>query len=199
MKRLLRARRLSTFQRLLGAGTITVGPGTYGEPLVLSWEEDRLTRLDIGAYCSISASVTIVLGGEHRSDWVTTSPLRILNQLAGAGSDGHPRTKGDITIGNDVWIGLGATILSGVAVGDGAVIGAGSVVSSDVPAYAIVAGNPAQLVRYRFSKEIREALQRIRWWNWPREKILDSVGLLCSTEVERFVSLHDPAASHQDQ
>jgi acetyltransferase-like isoleucine patch superfamily enzyme len=174
-------------------GRITVGAGTYGEPVVHSWEQDPDTRLRIGAYCSIAADVTVVLGGEHRTDWVTTSPLRILSGLPGAGTDGHPHSKGDIVIGNDVWIGLGSTILSGVTIGDGAVIGAGSVVAADVPPFAVVAGNPAQLIRYRFPHEIREALERIAWWNWPHEQIVGSVELLCSTDVERFVRLHDPA------
>jgi acetyltransferase-like isoleucine patch superfamily enzyme len=183
----------SAFQRLLRSGRITVGAGTYGEPDVHSWVQDQETRLRIGAYCSIAANVTIVLGGEHRTDWVTTSPLRVLNDLPGAGTDGHPRSKGDIDIGNDVWIGLGSTVLSGVTIGDGAAIGAGSVVAADVPAYAVVAGNPARLIRYRFPPEIREALRRIAWWDWPPDRVLASVDALCSSDVEGFVRAHDPA------
>jgi acetyltransferase-like isoleucine patch superfamily enzyme len=197
MRRLLRTlregRQPSAFQRLVRSGRITLGTGTYGEPVVHSWEQDPETRLRIGAYCSIAANVTIVLGGEHRTDWVTTSPLRVLNDLPGAGTDGHPGSKGDITIGNDVWIGLGSIILSGVSIGDGAAIGAGSVVAADVPAYAVVAGNPARLIRYRFPQEIREALQRIAWWNWPHDRVVASVDHLCSADVEGFVLAHDPA------
>jgi acetyltransferase-like isoleucine patch superfamily enzyme len=160
---------------------------------VHGWEKGPDTRLRIGAYCSIAANVTIVLGGEHRTDWVTTSPLRILNDLPDAWADGHPASKGDIAIGNDVWIGLGSTILSGVTIGDGAVIGAGSVVATDVPAYAVVGGNPARVIRYRFPEEVREALQRIAWWDWPHDRVIASVDLLCSTDVEGFVRAHDPA------
>ena len=138
--------------------------------------------------------MTIVLGGEHHPEWVTTSPLRVLNDLPGAWQDGHPGTKGDVTIGNDVWIGVGVTILSGVAIGDGAVIGAAAVVSSDVPPYAVVAGNPARVLRHRFPEATRAALLRIAWWDWPRERVLGAVDALCSPDVDAFVRAHDPAS-----
>jgi acetyltransferase-like isoleucine patch superfamily enzyme len=184
---------LSVFQRCLQNGRVTIGPGSYGEPEVHVFDGDPSTCLRIGAYCSIAAGVRIVLGGEHRTDWVTTSPLRIIHELPGAGQDGHPHSKGDVTIGNDVWIGLSATILSGVKIGDGAVIAASAVVASDVPPYAIVAGNPARIVRSRFPLEVREALERIAWWDWPREKVLAAADLLCSPDIETFIRLHDPA------
>jgi carbonic anhydrase/acetyltransferase-like protein (isoleucine patch superfamily) len=81
------------------------------------------------------------------------------------------RTKGSIVVGNDVWVGTRAIILSGVTIGDGAIVAAGSVVTKDVPPYAIVAGNPARLIRYRFSDETIAAMCRIRWWDWPLEVI----------------------------
>ena len=112
--------------------------------------------------------------------------------LPGAGADGHPTTRGDITIGNDVWIGRGATVLSGVTVADGAVIGAGAVVAKDVPPYAIVVGNPARVVRYRFSDEVIEALLRIRWWEWPDAVIEQRVSELCDTSVQEFAARYDP-------
>ena len=157
--------------------------------MVYAW--DSSTCLHIGAYCSITYNVQILLGGEHRTDWVTTSPLRVLSRLPGADQDGHPRSKGDVVIGNDVWLGLGSIILSGVTVGDGAVVGAGSVVTKDVPSFAIVAGNPARVIRYRFTPEIREALSRIAWWNWPHERVLGAVDLLCCGDIDRFIEMHD--------
>lgn len=178
------------FADLQRSGQITVGPHTYGEPRVLAWETQ--TRLEIGAYCSIAEGVTIVLGGEHRTDWVTTYPLRVLNDLPGAWTDGHPASKGDIRIGNDVWIGTGALLLSGIEIGDGAVIGAGAVVTRDVPPFAIVAGNPASIVRYRFDEETRAALLRISWWGWPHERVLAEVDALCSDDVRAFVERFDP-------
>ena len=74
-------------------------------------------------------------------------------------------------IGNDVWIGRSAIVLSGTSIGNGAVIGAGSVVTKDVPDYAIVAGNPAKLIRYRFDEQTIKELQSLKWWDWPDEKI----------------------------
>lgn len=176
---------------LVASGLGSVGRGTYGIPHIYRW--DNSTRLDIGAYCSIASGAMIVMGGEHRTDWVTTYPLRVLNDLPGAWSDGHPRTKGDIVIGNDVWIGLGSTILSGVTIGDGAVIGAGAVVTRDIAAYGIVIGNPAELVKYRFDEDLREALLRIAWWNWPHEKVVREVAVLSSGDVARFVERFDPS------
>lgn len=82
------------------------------------------------------------------------------------------KTTKNIEIGNDVWIGFRALILGGAKVGNGAVIGAGAVVASDVPPFAVVVGNPAKILRFRFSEEIINALQQIAWWEWPEYKLL---------------------------
>lgn len=121
-------------------GIATVGVGTYGDPKILRFRYEK-TRLTIGSYCSIAEDTLIVLGGEHPTDEVTTFPMRDRFGLPGAGEDRHPLYKGDIVIGNDVWIGARATILSGVNIGDGAIIGAGAVIAKDVPSYAIVASS----------------------------------------------------------
>ena len=76
-------------------------------------------------------------------------------------------------IGNDVFIGANVTILSGITIGDGAVIAAGAVVTKNVQPYAIVGGCPAQLIKYRFDEETRSKLQEIKWWNWPKDKLID--------------------------
>jgi acetyltransferase-like isoleucine patch superfamily enzyme len=162
-----------------------IGEWTYGEPTILSWDSN--TRLRIGKFCSIAADVTIILGGEHRVDWVTTYPFNAIFERAGS-FEGHPSSKGDIQIGNDVWIGLGATILSGVTIGDGAVIGARSVVSRNVAPYAIVAGNPAIQRRLRFDQDVVEALQRIAWWDWPLDRIREAWPLLLSPDIRKFIA-----------
>jgi acetyltransferase-like isoleucine patch superfamily enzyme len=100
---------------------------------------------------------------------------------------GHPTTKGNVVIGNDVWIGFGAIILSGVTIGDGAAIGACSVVTRDVPPYAIAAGNPAQIIRYRFPEEIVATLLRIKWWDWPEDKVKENLHLICSDSMGVFI------------
>ena len=100
-------------------------------------------------------------------------------------------TKGDIIIGNDVWIGQNVQIVSGVKIGDGAVVGAFSVVTRDVPAYSLVAGNPAEIKKYRFPNNIISRLLRIAWWNWPIEKIQNSLPLLDSKNVEDFLEHYE--------
>jgi serine acetyltransferase len=100
---------------------------------------------------------------------------------------GHPSCKGDIIIENDVWIGAKATIMSGVRIGNGAIVAAGSVVSKDVPPYAIVAGNPAKVVKYRFSDEQIKKLLSIAWWNWDEQKIKDNAMTMWSNNIDEFI------------
>lgn len=165
-----------------------IGEWTYGEPRILFGNEG--TRLKIGRYCSIADGVVIALGGEHRTDWVTTFPFPVVAPQAAAGIAGHPRSKGDVVIGSDVWIGREALILSGVSVGDGAVIGARAVVARDVAPYEIVAGNPARHVRFRFEPEIIAGLRRVAWWNWPHGKVLAALPLLLSSDLNAFLEKH---------
>ena len=98
-----------------------------------------------------------------------------------------PATKGDVVIGNDVWIGYRAIILSGVTIGDGAVIAAGAVVTKDVPAYGIVGGNPAKLIKKRFDDETIPRLLKIAWWNWDDAKIEKFLPLLLNQEITAFI------------
>lgn len=159
-----------------------IGEGTYGEPRVLFSE----SQLKIGKYCSIADDVTILLGGEHRTDWVTNYPFDHLHPDGERFRDAN--TKGDVVIGHDVWIGHGACILSGVTIGNGAVIAAGSVVTKDVRPYEVVGGAPARTIRQRFPDHIVAALEGIAWWNWPRSAIEEALPLLLSSEAEGFVA-----------
>lgn len=161
-----------------------IGDWTIGSPQTITYGDH--TALKIGKFCSISDTATILLGGEHRPDWVTTYPFNPLFE----GSEiylGHPKSKGDVIIGHDVWIGRDAFILSGVTIGNGAVIGARSVVTKDVPPYAIVGGNPAKIIRYRFPQQIIDELQKIGWWNWDIHKIMEAWPLLLSSNIEGFI------------
>lgn len=162
------------------------GRGSYNFPNIITWGEG--TKLYVGNFCSISAEVEIILGGNHRADWVTTYPFPSTWQHAAGHLSGHSQTKGNVVIGNDVWIGRGVTILSGVTIGDGAVIGARAVVAKNVPPYAIVVGNPARIVRYRFSEEIIAQLLSIAWWNWPDEKIVQAMPFLLSNDINAFLN-----------
>lgn len=166
---------------------ISFGEYTYGKPFIdaFNWP----AGVAVGRFCSIAQGVQFLLDVEHRMDWVTTYPFPALEDFPeAAGILGHPYAKGDISIGNDVWIGKEAMIFSGVTIGDGAVVGARAVVTKDVPAYAIVAGNPAVVVRKRFSDEIIEALLEIQWWKWPLEKIRRAIPLLCNEKIEGFIA-----------
>jgi len=173
--------------------TVSVGEYTYGNPEILHWGE--LAKLTIGKFCSFGDRVVIFLGGNHRSDWITTYPFPdslISTEWPGASSiRGHPATKGDVYVGNDVWIGYGATILSGTRIDDGAIIGARAVVSHDVSPYSVVVGNPAKPVKKRFSDDQITELLRIKWWNWSIEKIRMNLHVLCSSNVEALKRLSD--------
>src|SRR5205823_1747763 len=144
------------------------------------------TDLRIGKFCSIADDVIIFLRADHHVDWVTTYPFNVLWPEA-AHHTGHPTSKGPIEIGNDVWIGQGSYLLSGIRVGNGAVIGAGSVVTRDVPSYGIMAGNPARLIRHRFTPDEIAVLEQIRWWDWPLEQIREALPLLLSDRIVEFI------------
>jgi len=163
----------------------TIGEYTYGQPVVLWWGED--TSLTIGKFCSIAANVQIYIGGNHHTEWVSTYPLAALYSSS---SEKESTAKGNVVIGHDVWIGNNATILSGVTIGNGAIIGACAVVSKDVPAYAVVAGNPAMVKKYRLSCAQIKALETIAWWNLSEDKIKDNIPLLLSGNVNAFIQLH---------
>jgi len=161
-----------------------IGANTYGVPIVRQW--DKKSQLRIGAYCSIAKNVQIFLGGNHRTDWITTYPFpefypeknHILDYSVG---------RGDVVIGSDVWICQDSTILSGIHIGHGAVIANGSVVTKDVEPYSIVAGVPARHVRWRFDEHLRSALLTSAWWEWPTDEVHRLIDLLCSDDVDGFL------------
>ena len=154
---------------------------------VRHWGEDA--DVQIGSFCSIADNVEIFLGGNHRTDWVTTYPFGHINQdkFPWHGK-GHPATKGNVVIGNDVWIGSGAVLFSGINIGDGAVIAAKSVVTKDVPAYSVVGGNPASVLKWRFTGDQIEKLLKNPWWELPEARINDLIPLLCSNDVEALIA-----------
>lgn len=141
-------------------------------------------RLVIGKYCSIAANVKFIMnGGNHPTTWMTTYPFPIFGEGWESAMPSEWPTRGDTIVGNDVWIGYGATIMPGVRIGDGAIIATAAVVTKDVPPYAIVGGNPAQLLRYRFDEQTIARLLEIQWWDWDREKVTRNVRALCSGDV----------------
>lgn len=138
------------------------GQYSYGKCNVLNWGEPY--TLKVGKFCSIGGNVTVYTGGNHRCDWVTTYPFghvhkNIFNTFDGKG---HPKSNGDVIIGNDVWIGSNTTIMSGVVVGDGSVIANSSHVVKNVEPYSIIGGNPAKLIKYRFTEDQIQSLLKIK-------------------------------------
>jgi acetyltransferase-like isoleucine patch superfamily enzyme len=164
-------------------GQIAIGAWTYGRPKVRFPESGA--RLTIGRYGSIADGVEILLGGNHRTDWATTYPFPALPGLwpEAAAIEGSHTTRGDVTIGHDVWLGSQAMILSGVTIGTGAVVAARAVVTRDVPPYAIVGGNPARVLRPRFDEADVASLLASRWWDRPREEVVQLLRALMSDRI----------------
>lgn len=169
---------------------MSIGKHTYKIENLQIYYYDSGAKLYIGNFCSIASDIKIFLGGNHRHDWVTTYPFGHIHQdiFNNFNGEGHPRTKGDIIIGNDVWIGQTTTIMSGIKIGDGAVIANNSHIVKDVEPYSIVGGNPAKLIRYRFTTEQIDKLLRIKWWDWEDEKINKFTPLLCNNNIDDFIN-----------
>ncbi|MEM0994573.1 MAG: CatB-related O-acetyltransferase [Bacteroidota bacterium] len=190
--------RLCFLKNIIKNPNIIVGDYTYYDDFedVANFEKNVKYLFDftgdqliIGKFCMIASDVTFIMNGaNHLSQSISAYPFAI---FGGAWSEAmagkHYPTKDNTVIGNDVWIGYDATIMPGVTVGDGAIIAAKAVVTKDVPPYSIVGGNPAQLIRKRFSEAQIEALLRLAWWDWEVEKITAHVQDLTSGDVERLL------------
>jgi len=146
---------------------ISVGRRTYGVITAMHWGHPE-EYLKIGSFCSIGGGVEFLLGGNHAMNGLTTFPIKVKY----FGHSSEAQTKGPIIVGDDVWIGNRATILSGTEIGQGAVIGASSVVSGYIPPYAVVAGNPAKILRYRFSPEVIEKMEALNYAEVTDETIM---------------------------
>jgi acetyltransferase-like isoleucine patch superfamily enzyme len=174
------------FKKLSNSGMLTFGKHSYGIPEVYVFKGSE-AKVVIGKFCSLAPDITLITGGIHPTDWVSTYPFRSKWNLKGADQDGTPATKGDIVVGNDVWIGTHVFILSGVKIGDGAVICTGSIVLNDIPPYAIAGGVPAKVIKMRFQNNEIEELLSIRWWEWEDDKILKYVDYLSSPRIKDFL------------
>jgi acetyltransferase-like isoleucine patch superfamily enzyme len=177
-------------------GIAVVGAHSYGDIKLLYRANPAKYRIYIGKYCSIADRVEAFVGGYHRPEWVTTYPFPAfpMGRDEAVADREHTVAKGDIVVGHDVWLGSRATLMSGVRVGDGAVVGACAVVTKDVPPYAIVAGNPARIVKYRFDDETIRELLAITWWHWSDERVRAALPQLLSGDVAGFIALHRRAS-----
>ena len=145
-------------------------------------------QLIIGKFCMIASDVKFIMNGaNHLSNAISTYPFAVFGNGWENAMEGkaYPN-KGNIEIGNDVWIGYNATIMAGVKIGDGAIIATNSTVVSDVEPYTIVGGNPAREIKKRFSPEIIERLLKLQWWNWDIEKITKNVQNLTDLDIDKL-------------
>ena len=148
-------------------------------------------RLIMGKFCSIACGAKFLFtSANHTQKSLSTYPFPIFFEEWDLDVEDITSAwdrKGDIIIGNDVWIGYEAVIMSGVTIGDGAIIGARSVVTKDIPPYTIVGGVPARQIRRRFSEETIAALLELKWWNWPREKIARKIEAIKNGDMKALV------------
>lgn len=190
--------RLCFLKNIVQNPNIVVGDYTYYDDFedVRNFEKNVRYHFDfigdqlrIGKFCAIASGVEFILnGGNHLVDALSSYPFSIFGYGWEHAMEGRGfPNKGDITVGNDVWLGYRSVILAGVTIGDGAIVGAYSVVTKDVPPYTIVAGNPAKEIRRRFSDMEIERLLNLKWWDWPIEKISANVHLLTGNSVSQLM------------
>ena len=147
-------------------------------------------RLNIGKFCSIACGAKFLFNSaNHAMESLSTYPFPLFFEEWGLDRNDVADSwdnKGDIVIGNDVWIGYEAVILSGVTIGDGAIIGARAVVTRDVPPYTIVGGVPAKAIKKRFSEDTISSLLSLQWWDWSQEKIAENIAAIKGGRIEQL-------------
>jgi virginiamycin A acetyltransferase len=182
-------------KNIIKSKNIIVGDYTYCHSTehVESFEENVLyhypffgDRLIIGKFCALASNCKFIMNGaNHKLSGISTYPFQIFGcgwERVMPPLDEMP-IKGDTVVGNDVWIGYDALTMPGVHIGNGAIVASRSVVVKDVPAFSIVGGNPAQVVKMRFSDEEIEMLERVAWWDWPLDKITRNLELIVASDV----------------
>lgn len=184
-------------KNVIKAPNISVGEYTYyDDQNPMEFERNNVLfnypefgdKLIIGKFCSIASGTKFIMGpANHRISSVTTYPF---NVFGGAWEEITPKHitelphKGDIVIGNDVWIGRESIIMPGVKIGDGAIVAAYSVVVKDVPPYGVVGGNPATFIKYRFDDEMISLLEQLKWWDFDSDKLLSFLPFLVNPDLE---------------
>lgn len=197
------AKQVTFLKNIIQSPNIIVGDYTYVDDpeLARDFEKNVLYHFDfigdklvIGKFCAIANKVTFIMNGaNHPLNGVSTYPFYIFGNgwESAAPKPGELPYKGDTHIGNDVWIGYDATIMPGVTVGNGAIIASKSVVTKDVPAYAVVAGNPAKVQKMRFDDETIAQLETLGWWDWPIDRITKALPAITQGNIDALVALKD--------
>ncbi|RQO74397.1 Vat family streptogramin A O-acetyltransferase [Pedobacter sp. KBW06] len=194
-------KKICFLKNIIANPMISVGDYTYydDEEDACNFEKNVLYHYEIigdllivGKFCMIASGVKFIMNGaSHRMDGVTTYPFNLF------GSDWTAVTptldqlpyKGNTIIGNDVWIGRNVTVMPGVKIGDGAIVAANSTVTNDVEPFAIVGGNPAKLIRYRFSSEVIQKLLVIKWWDWDIETVTQNLELITNKVEDTSIDI----------
>lgn len=190
--------RLCFLKNLVKNPNIIVGDYTYYDDFedVANFEKNVKYHFDfindkliIGKFCMIASDVKFIMNGaNHLSNAISAYPFAIFgNGWENAMDEKSYPNKGDITIGNDVWIGYNATIMAGVTIGDGAIIAANATVVKDVAPYSILGGNPANEIKKRFSDEKIQQLLELQWWNWDIDKITKNIQILTSNDIDNLI------------
>ena len=152
-------------------------------------------KLVIGKFCALARGAKFIMNGaNHKLTGFSTYPFGIFGQgwEAAIPAPGDLPSRGDTVVGNDVWIGYDALVMPGVQIGNGAIVAARAVVVKDVPAYAVVGGNPAKILKFRFPPETIAALEQIAWWNWPVENITRHLKAIVSADLAALqAAAHD--------
>lgn len=186
-------------KNVITAPNIIVGDYTYYDDALAPTEFEKNNvlfnypefgdKLIIGKFCSIASGTKFIMGSaNHRLGSVTTYPFNVFGGSWQENTPDHMSQlpfKGDIVIGNDVWVGRESIIMPGVKIGDGAIIAAYSVVTKDVEPYSVVGGNPARFIKKRFNDELIELLLEFKWWDLPPEKLVTVLPLLCDFDLEK--------------
>jgi virginiamycin A acetyltransferase len=168
-------------------------PEKFEEYNVLYNYDFNKVKLVIGKFCAIAAETKFIMTGNHKLDGISTYPFPIFqNGWESAFDLSKLPVKGDIIVGNDVWFGYDSLVMGGVKIGHGAIIATRAVVVKDVPPFAIVAGNPAKVVKMRFDEATIKRLLQIAWWDWEIEKINKHLTLICSLDVDRLEAVLKP-------
>ena len=193
-------KRLCFLKNIITNPNIIVGNFTYYDDLdnPHNFEKNVLYHFDfigdqliIGKFCAIASDVKFIMNGRnHPLNYFTTYPFAIFGHAWENTMSVEGTSKGDTIIGNDVWLGYNALIMPGINIGDGAIIATNAVVTKNVEPYTIVGGNPAKLIRKRFSDEVINLLLELQWWHWKIEKITKNIPILCSNNLEDLQNLN---------
>ncbi len=185
----------SRFGRYCEVGARTrVAESSFGDYSYVANDSDVIYAT-LGRFCSVAAQVRIN-PGNHPLERVALNHFTYRSSAYGLGEDDAAffdwRRDGHVTLGHDVWVGHGAVLLPGISVGNGAAIGANATVTRPVPAFAVVVGTPARVLRFRFPPDIVDALERVAWWDWPHERLGEAMRDFRALDAAAFCRRHDP-------